>query len=111
MRRNFQYIDTIRRPDGRLRTWNEYDLLSRHEWNCERDYNAAPLISAITMKDLERDEKNLQALDNDRAYRIKKAEEGRNPYQGYMLSDKQNFLECSQETEGVRYRAPHKEKI
>lgn len=31
---HFRYINTIRRPDGSLRPWGEYDKLSRYEDNC-----------------------------------------------------------------------------
>jgi hypothetical protein len=33
---NFRYINTVRRPDGTLRTWDEHNAIANYERECDR---------------------------------------------------------------------------
>lgn len=51
---HFRYIDVIRNPSGKLRSYEEYNILERYERLCdlERDINSKG-FRAVKIKDLE----------------------------------------------------------
>lgn len=55
MERLFQYINTVRRPDGTLREYDEYICLSHYERCCDESlYNNFPKEKSLKIKDKER---------------------------------------------------------
>jgi len=57
---HFRYIDTIRRPDGTLRPWDEHDILVKYErytdGNAGRNTHFS-CLAALEIKDRESNEK------------------------------------------------------
>lgn len=54
MDRHFQYINTIRKPDGTLRDWKEYDTLEKYEQWASDARKTAFHAGALKIKDTER---------------------------------------------------------
>lgn len=54
MNRHFQYINTIRRPNGTLRDWREYDTLEKYEQWASDARETANHLDALKIKDTER---------------------------------------------------------
>lgn len=59
---HYKYVNVVRRPDGSLRPWEEYNALSKYEDNCTRIGMPPPSIAIIhyarTIKEIEDEERS-----------------------------------------------------
>lgn len=58
---HYKYIDVVRRPDGTLRPWEEYDTLSRYEDSISRTdktISSAVIHYARKIKEIESEKRS-----------------------------------------------------